>query len=285
MSGFHSNPQAPWQEPAAHDPLREQAYYQVNPVPYQVTEEREAANMDRLMPIGPYGNWLIPPSEAEERPELDAARGPDETRMENFAKVQMQKAKDMDAKAEKDWEDRHERDTMRQNPDMYEEYEAGKFRINRNTPGAFDIFGYLGGDDGPEPDQGGGLTMTLPDLIPNDVLDQLEYEIGGEWNMDMVIKDGVFLLAIAFGVFGYPTLGFSKKFWPYYYTAMAAWRYLSFYRVVDPKASVGAAVYWGAGYYLWGPRYMGGTFLLDFIASRLYIRAEQEKKLRGYQLP
>ena len=62
MSGFHSNPQAPYHEP--HVPLLEQAYYQVNPVPYAVTEERAAANMDRLMPIGPYGNWILPPSEA-----------------------------------------------------------------------------------------------------------------------------------------------------------------------------------------------------------------------------
>ena len=285
MSGFHSNPQALYQDPAAHDPLRTQAYYQVNPVPYAVTEERAAANMDRLMPIGPYGNWIIPPSEAEERAELDAARGPDETLMENFAKVQRQKAKDMDASAEADWEGRHERDTMRQNPDMYEEYEPGKFRVNPNTQGAFDIFNYFGDGGGGDNPRNPNQAAAFPELIPSDVLDQLEYEINGEWNVDMLVKDGVFLLAIGFGVFGYGSLGFSKKFWPYYYTALGMWRYLSFYRVVDPKASVAAAAYWGTGYYLWGPRYMGGTFLLDLIAARLYIRAEQEKKLRGYQVP
>ena len=285
MSGFQSNPQAPYQEPAAHDPLREQAYYQVNPVPYAVTEEREAANMNRLMPIGPYGNWIIPPGEEEERAELDAARGPDETRMENFAKVQRQKAKDMDAKAEADWEDRYERDQMRQNPDLYEEYERGKFRVNRNTPGAFDLFGYLGDDEKrPEPSS---MEMGdfLPDLIDADTLDSLAYIVDGEWNVDLLVRDGVFLFGILFGVFGYPTLGFSKKFWPYYYTALAAWRYLSFYRSVDPKASVAAAAYWGAGYYLYGPRYMGGTFMLDFIAARLYIGAEMRKSMQGYQLP
>ena len=284
MSGFHSNPQAPWHEPAANDPLREQAYYQVNPVPYAVTEEREAANMNRLMPIGPYGNWIFPPSEAEERAELDAARGPDETRMETFARVQMQKAKDMDAKAEADWEDRYERDQMRQNPDLYEEYETGKFRVNRNTPGAFDIFGYLGDEEGPEPSaiETGDF---LPDLIDADTLDSLSYVVDGEWNVDLLVRDGVFLFGIAFGVFGYPTLGFSKKFWPYFYTALAAWRYLSFYRSVDPKASVAAAAYWGTGYYLYGPKYMGGTFMLDYIAARWYIGAEQRKSLQGYQVP
>ena len=282
MSGFHSNPQAPYHEP--HVPLLDQAYYQVNPVPYAVTEERAAANMDRLMPIGPYGNWIAPPSEAEERAELDAAHTGGETRMETFAKVQMQKAKDMDAKAEADWEGRYERDQMRQNPDMYEEYETGKFRVNRNTPGAFDLFGYLDDEKGPEPS---AMEMGdfLPDLIDANTLDSLSYVVNGEWNIDLLVRDGVFLFGIAFGVFGYPTLGFSKKFWPYYYTALAAWRYLSFYRSVDPKASVAAAAYWGAGYYLYGPRYMGGTYMLDFIAARLYISAEQRKSLQGYQVP
>ena len=282
MSGFHSNPQAPYHEP--HVPLLDQAYYQVNPVPYAVTEERAAANMDRLMPIGPYGNWIAPPSEAEERAELDAAHTGGETRMETFAKVQMQKAKDMDAKAEADWEGRYERDQMRQNPDMYEEYETGKFRVNRNTPGAFDLFGYLDDEKRPEPS---AMEMGdfLPDLIDADTLDSLSYVVDGEWNIDLLVRDGVFLFGIAFGVFGYPTLGFSKKFWPYYYTALAAWRYLSFYRSVDPKASVAAAAYWGTGYYLYGPRYMGGTYMLDFIAARLYISAEQRKSLQGYQLP
>ena len=52
-----------------------------------------------------------------------------------------------------------------------------------------------------------------------------------------------------------------------YVLSMAIWRYVSFYRKHDGKAGVAAGVYWGSSLYLYGPKYMPASFLLDYVAG------------------
>ena len=283
MTSFHSNPQVPWSEPAAHNPLRTQPYYSVHPVPFPVTAERAAAGMDRIRHLAD-GQWMIPPHRDVEQRILDDARTEEETPMETFAKVMREQAKGMDREYNQDWKARSRRDRMRDHPELYEEFAPGRFTV-ADKPGAFDIFDSLG----PEERKAGQIPEELKvkvtvdpgprSLVPLATLDPLDDQAyifpDGEYNTGRIVKDGMVLALMAFGYWGQRRQSINRRFWPFFYTVIAALRYVSFYRDFDAKASVGAAAYWGTSYYLYGPRYMSLTMLFDYAAGRTYIASKQ----------
>ena len=291
MSAIQSNPQAAF--PVPNNPLQGRAYYEVNPVPYDVTVERAHAGQDVIRQDGLY--YSIPPTREEERQNLDEGRQPGEVAMETYYRVAAEQWEKEKERLDEDWDESFHADfnrrIMRANPANYTEVTPGKFEV---TPGGTDVYGMFRPKDQEynlrppnywyreirdKMERGEEVTdkfiaMTMRKAW---LLDQQYRDEDGEWNTGVLVKEGVFVTGILLEILGQNYVKASPTVWVFYNIMLAVWRYLTFYRQVDPTASVAAATYWSSSYYLYGSKYMPYSFMLDLLAGRLWLVSENAK--------
>lgn len=275
---IHSNPQA--QYPVPNDPLHGRAYYEVNPVPYDVTVERAHAGQDRIRRDGLF--YAIPPERQRERDYLEDEKKEGEVAMETYYRVTAEQWEKEKEALDEDWDKTHAmhtaREMMRRDPANYEEVTPGKFRL---TPGGKDYGNYLGERDefwwehgyerGQEPED------TQENLY-RPATNKRAAPSKSLWDDDNYTTDLISLAAILSGFAGMYLFQPSNLVKNMYVLSTAIWRYLSFYRFHDGKAGVAAGVYWGSAFYLYGPKGMPLTFLFDLGAGRLWLNNKIRKQ-------
>ena len=111
------------------------------------------------------------------------------------------------------------------------------------------------------------FTKPTKDFIRNHSL-TLE---NGDPNWPVVERNGVYL-----GLIGLAHWNPLKLPYMGVWFAVALFRYIDFYRDIDPTASVAAAVYWASVYYLSGPKNLIYSLLFDYTAGLGYVYANTE---------
>ena len=282
MSGVHSNPQARF--PVPNNPLQDRAYYEVNPVPYDVTVERAHAGQDRIRQDGVY--YSVPPPRDQERQILEEQKQEGEVAMETYYRVAAEEWEKERKDLDKDFRERSDvytdREIMRNDPENYEEVAPGRYAIK---PGGKDVYGMFRPKNQeyqrkptptPEPPSQNFQNLYQPIPTPADPEPgEPEHTPGsGSWVRShdfWLVTDLIALGGIIVAYLGQkyykPSLDVQKV----WFVLQGLWRQIFFYQWVDWKAGVAAGTYWASSYYLYGPKWMPLTYLMDLGAGRLWL--------------